>query len=189
MNLPTTASQTAGPFLHIGLDWLVGDTLAGPGVSGERFVIEGRIVDADGNGVGDALIEIWQANAHGRYAHPEDRQAKLVEPEFRGFARVMTDESGRYRLKTIKPGRVPGPESTLQAPHLNVTLMARGLLKQLITRMYFPANAANAEDAVLQRVPPARRDTLIAQAAAGEASALTWNIVLQGQDETVFFAY
>ena len=189
MSLQTTSSQTIGPYLDIGLTWLVTDDLTGPGIAGEVFTIEGSVIDADGNPVNDAVIEFWQANSQGRYAHPEDRQAKLVEPEFRGFARVMTDESGRYRLKTIKPGRVPGPESTLQAPHLNVTLMARGLLKQLITRMYFPANAANAEDAVLQRVPPARRDTLIAQAAAGEASALTWNIVLQGHDETVFFAY
>jgi len=187
MNLPTTASQTAGPFLHIGLDWLVNDNLAGPGVSGERFVIEGRIVDADGNGVGDALIEIWQANAHGRYAHPEDTQDKPLEPGFTGFGRVATADDGGFRFTTIKPGRVPAPAGGLQAPHLNVTILMRGMLRHLQTRMYFSGDAANAEDAVLSSVPSARRETLIAKPIAGRPGALDWNVVLQGTAETVFF--
>jgi protocatechuate 3,4-dioxygenase alpha subunit len=189
MNLPTTSSQTIGPYLHIGLTWLVTADLTGPGISGDVVTIEGRVFDADGAPVDDMVIEFWQANAHGRYAHPEDTQDKPLEPGWRGFGRVMTDESGVFRFKTIKPGRVPGPAGALQAPHLNVTLMARGLLKQLITRMYFPDDAANAHDPVLQRVPEARRDTLIARADAANAGTLTWNVVLNGRDETVFFAW
>ena len=187
MSLPTTASQTVGPFLHIGLDWLVNDILAGPGVSGERIVVEGRIVDADGSGVADALVEIWQANAHGRYAHPDDTQAKPLEPGFTGFGRVATGDDGGFRFATIKPGRVPAAERGLQAPHLNVTIFMRGMLKHLQTRLYFPGDPANAEDPVLSSVPSTRRETLIAKPIAGRPGALSWNVVLQGAGETVFF--
>src|SRR5437868_2521302 len=148
MRLQTTSSQTIGPYLHIGLTWLISDDLAPAGVSGERVAIEGRIVDGDGNAVNDAVVEIWQADSHGRYAHPDDTQDKPLEPQFKGFGRVMTDNDGVFRLKTIKPGRVPAPNGGLQAPHLNVTILTRGLLKHLITRMYFPNDAANGEDVV-----------------------------------------
>ncbi len=188
MSLQTTSSQTIGPYLHIGLTWLITDDLAPAGVSGERVAIEGRIVDGDGNAVNDAVVEIWQANAHGRYAHPDDTQQKPLEPQFKGFGRVTTDNDGVFRFTTIKPGRVPGPAGEMQAPHLNVTIFMRGLLKHLITRMYFPDEPANDEDPVLQGVPPDRRRTLIATARDGK-SALTWNVILQGQDETVFFNY
>lgn len=187
MSLPTTASQTVGPFLHIGLDWLVDDNFAGPGVGGERIVVEGRIVDADGVGVADALVEIWQANAHGRYTHPEDTQAKPLEAGFTGFGRVATDDDGNFRFMTIKPGRVPAPTGGLQAPHLNVTIFMRGMLKHLQTRIYFPGDPANAEDAVLSSVPSARRETVIARPIAERAGALRWNVLLQGAGETVFF--
>jgi len=187
MNLPTTSSQTVGPFGSIGLDWLVTDNLAGPGVSGQRIVVEGRIVDADGKPVGDALVEIWQANAHGRYAHPADEQDKPLEPGFKGFGRVATDDDGRFRFTSIKPGRVPAPGGGLQAPHLNVTIFMRGMLKQLLTRMYFPEEATNADDPVLSSVPAARRETLIASPVGDRAGALRWKVILQGAGETVFF--
>jgi protocatechuate 3,4-dioxygenase alpha subunit len=188
MSLQTTSSQTIGPYLHIGLTWLITDDLAPAGVSGEKVAIEGRIVDGDGNAVNDAVVEIWQANAHGRYAHPDDTQDKPLEPQFKGFGRLTTDNDGVFRFTTIKPGRVPAPGGGLQAPHLNVTIFTRGLLKHLITRMYFPHEPANDEDPVLQRVPLERRQTLIAMPSEGKG-ALNWNVILQGQDETVFFDY
>ena len=128
MSLQTTSSQTVGPYLHIGLTWLVTDNLVGPGVSGETVTIEGRITDGDGKPVNDALVEIWQANAHGKYAHPDDLQDKPLEPAFKGFGRVPTDDSGAFRFTTIKPGRVAAPGGGLQAPHINVTVFMRGML-------------------------------------------------------------
>jgi len=189
MSLQTTSSQTIGPYLHIGLTRLVTDNLAAPGVSGEKVAIEGRIVDGDGNAVNDAVVEIWQANAQGRYAHPEDTQDKPLESAFKGFGRVMTDNDGVFRITTIKPGRVPAPGSGLQAPHLNVTIFTRGLLKHLITRMYFSNEPANDEDLVLQRVPAERRQTLIATPSGGRPGAFKWNVILRGERETVFFDY
>src|ERR1700682_5041144 len=176
MRLPTTASQTIGPFLHLGLDWLVIDDLVGDSTTGEKFTIEGRVVDGDRNPVRDAIIEIWQANAHGRYAHPQDTQDKPLEAGFKGFGRVPTDDDGRFRFTTIKPGRVPAPQGDLQAPHLNIAIFMRGMLKQVMTRIYFPGDPANAEDALLERVPAERRATLIAAPVAGRAGALQWNV-------------
>ena len=187
MSVRTTSSQTIGPFLHIGFDWLITDNLAAPGISGERLVVEGQIVDGDGRGVGDAIVEVWQANAHGRYAHPEDTQDKPLEPGFKGFGRVATDDAGRFAFTTIKPGRVPAAGGGLQAPHVNVTIFMRGMLKQLVSRIYFPGDAANAEDPVLASVPAPRRDTLVAKPIPGRASALRWDVILQGAGETVFF--
>lgn len=182
-----SGSQTVGPYLHIGLNWLNNDRIAPPGAKGERVVIQGRLLDGDGAGVGDGLIEIWQANAAGKYAHPEDRQKKALEKGFRGFGRIPTDRRGHFRFSTLKPGRVPGPGGELQAPHLLVTVFMRGLLKQLSTRIYFPGDPANTQDTVLKLVPAARRATLIAQRRA--RGALQWNIVLQGRNETVFFDF
>ena len=187
MSLRTTASQTVGPYLHIGLTWLVTDNLVGEGVSGERVTIEGCVVDGDGKPVDDALVEIWQANAHGRYDHPDDTRDVPLELGFKGFGRVATDAAGRFRFATIVPGRVPAPEGGVQAPHVNVTIFMRGMLKQLRTRIYFPNQAANASDPVLSRVPAARRETLIARPVGD--GALEWNVDLQGPDETVFFDY
>jgi protocatechuate 3,4-dioxygenase alpha subunit len=184
----TSSSQTIGPYLHIGMTWLVDENMvADAGVTGERVTLTGRIIDADGAPVNDAMVEIWQANAHGKYRHPEDARDLPVEPAFSGFGRVYTDAEGRFRVRTIKPGRVPGPDGALQAPHLNVTIFMRGLLKHLITRVYFPGDAHDA-DAVLARVPAERRATLVASR-GGEPGALEWNVVLQGDDETVFFDY
>jgi len=189
MGLETTPSQTIGPYFHIGLTWLITDNLAREGVSGDRVTVEGRIVDADGIAVGDAVVEIWQADAHGRYAHPDDTQDKPLDPAFTGFGRVMTDGDGVFRFTTIKPGRVAAPGGGSQAPHLNVTIFTRGLLKHLITRMYFPGDPANGDDPVLQRVPAERRETLIAAPGEGKSGALKWDVVLQGECETVFFDY
>lgn len=185
MRLYASGSQTVGPYLHIGLTWLNTARIAGPGVKGERIAVQGRLLDGDGAAVSDGLIEIWQANAAGRFAHPEDRQKKALDKGFRGFGRIPTDARGAFKFTTIKPGSVPGPGGVPQAPHLAVTIFMRGLLKQLSTRLYFPGEPANAQDPVLQRVPAARRATLVARRKA--KGVLQWNIVLQGRDETVFF--
>jgi len=185
MSFPLTPSQTVGPYLHIGLDWLNTTELAGPGVSGERIVITGRVLDADSVPVPDGVVEIWQANAHGKYAHPDDARALPAEAGFVGFGRCPTDAEGRFRFSTIKPGSVPGADGQPQAPHLLVNVFARGLLKQLVTRMYFPGDAHDA-DSVLQLVPKERRVTLVAKPAA--AGVVEWNVLIGGGgDETVFF--
>jgi protocatechuate 3,4-dioxygenase alpha subunit len=184
MSLYASGSQTVGPYLHIGLDWLNTARIAGPGAKGERLIVQGCLVDGDGVGVSDGLIEVWQANAEGRYAHPEDRQKKAIERGFRGFGRIPTDAKGNFRFTTIKPGRVPGSGGKPQAPHLSVTVFMRGLLKQLSTRIYFPGEPANAQDPVLMLVPAARRATLVARHMS--KGVLEWNIVLQRKDEPVF---
>ncbi len=187
MGLPVTPSQTVGPFLHIGLNWLNTAELAGPDVSGERITIEGRVLDADGNPVPDALIEIWQADAQGQYSSGSERPGGSVENRFQCFGRIPTDDNGTFRFITVKPGRVPAPDGTLQAPHIVVTIFMRGLLKHLVSRIYFPDDPAHAEDLVLKLVPAERRRTLVARRAEAGESILTWNVVLQGVDETVFF--
>lgn len=181
MSLLATSSQTSGPYVHIGFERLLRDNIAAPGVEGERVAVSGHIVDGEGRPMNDGFVEIWQADARGRYAHPESGG---TEPEFRGFGRVATDAEGRFAFTTVKPGRVPGPQGSEQAPHLTVLIFSRGLLRHLWTRMYFPDDA-NAEDPILALVPPDRRATLVARSVG--PSALEWNIVLQGADETVFF--
>lgn len=187
MSLQTTTSQTVGPFFTIGLSRLKQDELAGPGVPGERVIIEGRVLDGDGQPVPDALVELWQANSHGKYAHPEDKQEKPVEPGFKGYGRIPTDDDGKFRFTTIKPGPVPGPDGEPQAPHIAVSVFSRGLQRRLVTRIYFPDDPANAADFALSRVEPARRGTLIAKKSAGQPGLLEWNVILQGPGETVFF--
>jgi protocatechuate 3,4-dioxygenase alpha subunit len=174
MSLHATTSQTVGPYLHIGLTWLIVENLAPEGVKGERVTIEGRVLDGDGKPVDDAAVEIWQADAQGNYG----------TRKFRGFGRSATDAKGRFRFRTIKPGRVPGTDGRLQAPHIAVNLFMRGQMKQLVTRIYFPDDPANATDPVLALVPAARRQTLIARP---KNKTLEWNVLLQGKDETVFF--
>jgi protocatechuate 3,4-dioxygenase alpha subunit len=177
MSLHATTSQTVGPYLHIGLTWLIIEKLAAARVPGQRVAIEGRIVDGDGKPVNDAAVEIWQADSRGRYG----------TKSFRGFGRSATDANGMFRFETIKPGRVPGPGGKLQAPHIAVNVFMRGQLKQLVTRIYFPGDTANDADPVLNLVPAERRATLVAKKKAGKSGALEWNIILQGRDETVFF--
>ena len=180
-----TPSQTVGPYLHIGLDWLNTTQLAPAGVAGERIVIEGRLIDAQGEVVPDGVIEIWQADAQGVYAHPDDGRAG--SPGFLGFGRCATGADGSFRFSTIKPGSVPGTDGRLQAPHIMVNVFARGLLKQLVTRIYFPGDEHDA-DVVMQQVPAGRRATLVAKQHAGSGQ-FEWNIVLGGGSdaETVFF--
>jgi protocatechuate 3,4-dioxygenase, alpha subunit len=187
MSLFLTPSQTTGPFVAISFERSVVNDIAPPSVAGDRFVIRGRVLDGDGKPVDDAVVETWQANSHGKYAHPEDTREKLLEPEFRGFGRVLSDRQGAFEFRTIKPGRVPGPDESLQAPHLVVLIFMRGLLKHLVTRIYFPDEPANAEDPILALVPPERRSTLIARKV--QDRLLEWNVVLQGEQETVFFDY
>ena len=177
MKLHATTSQTVGPYLHIGLTRMTIENLAPAGVAGERVSIEGRVIDGDGKPVNDALVEIWQANAKGEYG----------QKDFRGFGRSPTDDDGKFRFHTIKPGRVSAPGGGLQAPHIAVNVFMRGQLKQLVSRIYFPGDPANGEDPVLALVPADRRATLVATKVAGKAGALQWNVILQGRDETVFF--
>ncbi len=187
MSLYATGSQTVGPYLHIGLDWLVTRNIAGARARGERIAIQGRLLDGDGVGVSDGMIEIWQANSHGKYAHPEDKQKKPLERGFRGFGRVPTDAKGAFRFTTIKPGGVPGPGGKPQAPHLVVSVFMRGLLKHLATRIYFPDEPDNERDPILKLVPAARRSTLIARRKSG--GVLEWDVILQGKGETAFFDF
>ena len=187
MSLLLTAAQTVGPFVSIGFEKASVPDVAPVGVAGERVVITGKIVDGDGLPVTDAVIETWQANSYGKYAHPDDAQEKLLEGNFKGFGRVLTDAQGGFRLTTIKPGKVAGPAGKQQAPHITVVIFMRGLLKQLMTRIYFPDEAANAADPVLNLVPAPRRATLIATRSA--EGTLQWNVYLQGTNETVFFDY
>jgi protocatechuate 3,4-dioxygenase alpha subunit len=185
MKLLPTASQTVGPYLHIGLSWLTIERVAGEDCPGEHVTLQGRVLDGDGVPVPDALVEIWQADARGKYAHPEDPQPAAAMPGFRGFGRVPTDDEGRFRFHTIKPGPVSDVQGEVQAPHLLVSVFMRGLLKRLVTRVYFPNDARNASDLVLKQVPAERRGTLVANATA--IGDLQWNVILQGDGETVFF--
>lgn len=169
------------------MQWLDQNNLAAGAVSGERVTVQGRVLDGDGLLVPDAVLEIWQANSHGKYAHREDAQDKPLESGFTGFGRVPTDQDGVFHFATIKPGPVPGPNAVEQAPHLVISIFMRGLLKRLVTRMYFPGDARNVVDPILNLVDPARRITLVARATTGGTGALEWNVVLQGAHETVFF--
>jgi protocatechuate 3,4-dioxygenase, alpha subunit len=187
MSLQATTSQTVGPYFSIGLTPLKKDNLAGSGISGERVTISGRVLDGDGVGVPDAMLEIWQANSHGKYAHPEDAQNKKLEPAFQGYGRIPTDANGAFRFQTIKPGCVAGPEEKPQAPHILVSVFMRGLLRRLVTRIYFPGESGNADDFVINLVEPGRRGTLVARKLAGQEGNLEWNVILQGSEETVFF--
>jgi protocatechuate 3,4-dioxygenase alpha subunit len=187
MSLHATPSQTVGPFFMIGCERLRTSELAGPGVPGERIEIRGRVIDGEGIGVPDAMLEVWQANSAGKYAHPEDTQDKATETGFQGFGRIPTDANGEFRFTTIKPGTVPAPDRRQQAPHIVVSVFMRGLLRRLVTRIYFPDSAANEQDFVLNYVEPSRRETLVARHVTGQHNKLEWNVVLQGEHETVFF--
>jgi len=185
MKLEPTASQTVGPYLHIGLGWFTRDRVAAADCAGEHVTIRGRVLDADGVGVNDALVEIWQADANGRYPHPEDPSSGEVTRGFRGFGRVPTDANGGFAFHTIKPGAVLDGEGGWQAPHILVSVFMRGLLKRMVSRIYFPDDPRNADDRVLGLVPVDRLQTLIARRV--DESTLEWNVILQGPGETVFF--
>lgn len=199
-----------GPFFHYGLPWRGGADLVGRSdlgarpelfaeehwvlnlssptgtPEGEVIAVAGRVVDGDGAPVPDAMVEIWQANARGRYRAPGDARADVaIDPHFIGFGRSSTDEAGVYRFRTVRPGRVPGPGHVLQAPHIALSLFGRGILKRLATRLYFADGDGNDDDPVLQALPAERRGTLVAERVADGSWWL--DLVLQGPRETVFF--
>ncbi|MGH2597892.1 MAG: protocatechuate 3,4-dioxygenase subunit alpha [Dehalococcoidia bacterium] len=188
--LALTASQTVGPFFSPCLlrEDARCNMLVQPNTTGERIRIEGRVLDGDGAPVPDALVEIWQANANGRYNHPADQGSAPLDPAFTGFGRSGTEEEGRYWFETVKPGTVRFDDGIQQAPHIIVTVFARGLLNHAVTRLYFADEPSTDTDPVLQRVPADRRHTLVAEPAqvAGR-TAYRFDIVLQGAGETVFF--
>ena len=188
-----TPSQTVGPFFAFGLDpkgdynWaqtFSNDLTAD--AAGERIRVEGRVLDGDGKPVNDSMIEIWQADAAGRYAHPAD--TRRPNAKFTGFGRTGTDAQGAFSFTTIKPGSVPSPDGKMQAPHILLAVFARGMPRQSYTRIYFADEAGNAGDPVLALVPADRRSTLIAKRKAKNGQPVyIFDIRLQGQGETVFF--
>jgi protocatechuate 3,4-dioxygenase, alpha subunit len=163
--------------------------LAGAGTFGERIAIEGVVHDGLEQPIADALLEIWQANAHGRYHHPLDTSGRELDPAFTGYGRAATDGKGAFAFRSIKPGPVPGPAGSIQAPHLNLVLGARGMTRHAFTRIYFEGDARLAEDPILALVPEHRRPTLLARASGQRdgATLYRFDIHLQGEDETVFF--
>jgi protocatechuate 3,4-dioxygenase alpha subunit len=182
VTLPTTPSQTIGPFFSILLP-LGSNALVDPDSHG-AITIEGTVLDGEGRPVGDALIELWQANGEGTYDHPAD--GRETTRGFRGYGRSMTDGEGRFCFTTIRPGPVPGYDERIQAPHINVSIFARGLLRRLSTRLYFPGDDHAQElDPVLQSVDAERRGTLVAR--ESQPGRLRFDIRLRGPKETVFF--
>ncbi len=194
-----TPSQTIGPFAAPSLtpnekgrtqyDWkqLVGSNTVTSDTSGERIRIEGQLLDGAGKPLDGVLLETWQADAQGRYAHPRDGRA--TNSSFKGFGRVETDGQGRFAFDTIKPGQAPGPNGSAQAPHIVVAIHLRGILSHLYTRIYFgDESSANAGDPILKLVPAERRDTLIAKRGAGGSGPVyKIDFQIQGDHETVFF--
>ena len=190
-----TPSQTVGPFFKYGLtsngeyEWndAFTSSLLTPDVTGDRIRIEGKVLDGDGVAVPDCMLEIWQADAQGRFADPQDKRA-LPNASFRGFGRCGTDKEGNYAFDTIKPGVVPDTNGKPQAPHILVAVFARGMLRHLYTRIYFGDDAANAADPVLALVPADRRATLIADRYTGAGNAVyNLDVYLRGDKETAFF--
>ncbi|MGH2558786.1 MAG: protocatechuate 3,4-dioxygenase subunit alpha [Thermomicrobiales bacterium] len=187
-----TPPQTVGPFFAPALlrEDSRRNVLVGPATDGQRIRIEGRVLDGEGVPVPDALVEIWQANSHGRYNHPADGRDLPLDPACTGFGRSGTDKEDRFWFETIKPGPVPAPGGGLQAPHVSLTVFARGLLDHLTTRLYFEDEPANTEDPVLRLVPAERRATLIGRREAStDGVVYRMDIVLQGAGETAFFRY
>lgn len=181
-------SQTVGPFFHLGLcadeRW---GRIASPGAAGDHVQLRIAVLDGDGAPVTDALIELWQADAKGRYHHPRDPGASSVDPAFGGFGRLPTDAEGECVFETIRPGGVSDARGGRQASHVNVSVFARGLLRRLVTRVYFADDPGLDTDAVLLLVPASRRRTLIATPVAGPLGGWRQVIRLQGEGETVFF--
>jgi protocatechuate 3,4-dioxygenase, alpha subunit len=188
-----TPSQTVGPFFKYGLtpgseyDWndAFHNNLITPDTTGDRIRVEGKVFDGDGAAVPDAMLEIWQADAQGRFADPKDKRA-MPNASFRGFGRCGTTNAGEYAFETIKPGSVPDPDGKPQAPHILLAVFARGMLRHLYTRIYFDDESGNAGDPVLALVPGDRRATLIARRQSGKP-VYRLDLHLQGDDETVFF--
>lgn len=184
-----TPSQTVGPFLAIELPWPDG-SLVVPADTAGAIVITGTVLDGAGQPLPDALVETWQAGPDSRFDHPDDPRGASAPAVagFRGFGRSATDAAGRYRIVTVRPGPLPAPGGGTEAPHLDVSVFARGLLDRVVTRIYLGDEAAaNAADPVLSAIEPSRRDTLIAQQAEDRPGEFRFDIHLQGESETVFF--
>jgi protocatechuate 3,4-dioxygenase alpha subunit len=181
-----TPLSTVGPFFKVMLrDRPEGtDTLVTDRTRGDRITIEGTLVDGAGAPVLDGLIEIWQADAEGRYRHPDDPLRESVDPEFAGFGRVSTGVAGAFAFHTIRPGSVPGPDGLAQAPHVLVSVLARGIMNRCWTRLYFEGDHRNRTDPILSLVPADRRDTMLARQIAD--GRYRFDVVLQGERETVF---
>jgi len=184
--VPTTPSQTVGPYLAIGLSWPDGPLVVPAGTPGAIWV-RGRLLDGVGAAVPDGMIETWQADPGGRFDHPDDPRGAVRRPGFRGFGRSLTGPAGEFGIHTLKPGAVPDGEGGFQAPHLDVSVFARGVSERLVTRIYFADEAgANAADVVLCSLPDDEsRATLVARTGA---DGYRLDLVLQGDHETVFFA-
>lgn len=176
-----TTSQTVGPFSRIGLQWLYRDRLFADGTRGVARRVSGRILDGEGRGVDGATIELWQANPQGRY--PSPLSSPCANSKLEGFGRIEASADGAFGFHTLKPGALGAD----QAPHMLVAVFARGLLRHLVTRMYFPDEGANDGDHVLGSLETGRRETLIARCGDDSPDHLLWDIVLQGPAETVFF--
>jgi protocatechuate 3,4-dioxygenase, alpha subunit len=180
-------SQTVGPFFHLALTANANlGCLTTPATKGEPIRLRFRLLDGDGEPVPDGLVELWQADASGKYNHPADQRDIASDPSFCGFGRLPTDSDGTCTFDTILPGRTPDGRGQLQAAHINVTVFARGLLARLCTRVYFEGDPYLQEDPVLALVPEERRQTLLAHKDAAFGGWL-FEIRLQGERETVFF--
>jgi protocatechuate 3,4-dioxygenase, alpha subunit len=183
--LHTTPSATVGPYLSIGLAWDDGPQVVRPDAVGAVW-LRGTVFDGNGEPVVDGMVETWQADPDGRFDHPDDPRGEQAYPGFRGFGRSQTVDGGEYAICTLKPGRVPDGEGGLQAPHIDVSVFARGVLDRVVTRIYFGDETdANAEDVVLRELSDEQRRTLIAEKTD---DGYRLDIHLQGERETVFFA-
>lgn len=181
--LPTTPSQTAGPFLSLGMSWDAESADVVPEGTPGAILVYGTVYDGAGELVTDALVETWQADPDGRFDHPDDPRG--ARQGSHGFGRCLTDARGAYAIRTLRPGALPGIDGVDQAPHIDVSMFTRGLLHRVVTRIYFADDAAmHAADPVLAGVPAERRHTLVAER---EAGGYRFDIRLQGEEETVFF--
>jgi protocatechuate 3,4-dioxygenase, alpha subunit len=189
--LGQTPSQTVGPYYTLRLFREGENILVGRGDAG-RILIQGRVLDGDRKPIEDALLEIWQANSVGRYRHPDDTRELALDNGFTGFGRAITDfETGEYTFETLKPGPVPDVEGVFQAPHISLIVQGRGMLNPVFTRIYFSdEDEANRDDLILRAVPADRRGTLIAELVDdGEPRVYRFDVLFQGDDETVFFDF
>ena len=180
--------QTVGPFFHEALPWEGGGDLANSTTQGVHIQLVISTVDGNGDPVSDGMIELWQADTHGSFNHPDDTRAQDCDPNFTGFGRVNANQDGQFVFNTVIPGRVPGPGNTLQAPHINVSFFSRGLVRRLVSRIYFEGQPGTEEDPILESVDPARRSSLVAKKDPSRPSEWHWTIYLQGDKETVFFS-
>lgn len=183
MTKPITPSQTVGPFFSIGLEPLYRDLIYFGSMQGRPIILSGQILDGDGKPVPDALLEFWQADPNGKF--PEPGQERIS----RGFARVPTDEEGAFRLATVEPGAFAALKENQESPHVAVFIFMRGLLKPLLTRVYFEDSVERNNSPVLKLIAPERQATLIAKKDMTSTNGYIWNINLQGSHETVFFEY